>query len=287
MVVFPNIKINIGLNITGKRPDGYHNIESVFYPIAWKESLEVIERQNELPTSGQMSSTVEAGKVRFTSFGLEIPGDAAQNLCIKVFNRLEEWFHLPPVDMYLVKSLPIGAGLGGGSADAAFALRALKDYFDLRISDAEAMDVLADIGSDCPFFWKNTPMFVHGRGERMQSIQLNLSAYYIMLINPGVHISTAEAYAGVVPKAPNADLRLLTELDVADWKDLVVNDFESSLFPRYPQLKQIKDDLYAAGACYASMTGSGSTVYGIFKEEPIDLPAYAGCSQWKGRMAIP
>ncbi|NQV53231.1 MAG: 4-(cytidine 5'-diphospho)-2-C-methyl-D-erythritol kinase [Flavobacteriales bacterium] len=286
MVVFPNIKINIGLYVTGKRPDGYHNIESVFYPVQWKESLELTDRDEAAWIHSDIVSKAESGKVRFMSYGMDIPGSADQNLCIKVYQRLEEWFNLPPVDIHLLKTIPIGAGLGGGSADAAYTLKALKEFFSLTLSDKEAMDILAEIGSDCPFFWKNAPMYVFGRGERMHSIDLDLSDYFALIVNPGIHISTKEAYAGVQPGPPPIDLTLLSTLDVADWKGVIQNDFEKSVFPNYPILGDIKAEMYSLGAAYASMTGSGSSVYGIFKEVP-SLPAeWAGYAHWSGPLTL-
>lgn len=267
MLVFPNVKINIGLFVTGKRPDGYHNIESVFYPLPWTESLEVITDTGKTADEYGALAFAEVGKVRFFGYQNPIPGNADSNLCIKVFQLLEEWFNLPKTEIHLQKSLPIGAGMGGGSADAAFTLRALKAFYNLTISDFEAKELLAKVGSDCPFFWDNKPAFVFGRGEKMQPIELDLSAYKFVLVNPNIHVSTKEAYAGISPKNPPIDLKMLEWLDVETWKDSVHNDFEDSLFPSYPEIKAIKDLMYSSGAIYASMTGSGSTVYGIFKEE--------------------
>lgn len=271
MLVYPNVKINLGLFITGKRSDGYHNIESVFYPIPWTESLEVIQDTGKSAEDYAALSFAEKGNVRFFSYNNPIPGTAESNLCIKVFELVEAWFNLPKTEIHLLKSLPIGAGLGGGSADAAFTLRALKDYYNLTISDFEAKELLAKVGSDCPFFWSNKPAFVFGRGEQMRALELDLSNYHFVLVNPNIHVSTKEAYAGVSPKNPPIDLAMLEWLDVSDWKDLVKNDFEDSLFPSYPEIAAIKSKLYELGATYASMTGSGSTVYGMFSSA-IELP---------------
>ncbi|MDB9708931.1 4-(cytidine 5'-diphospho)-2-C-methyl-D-erythritol kinase [Salibacteraceae bacterium] len=283
--MFPNIKINLGLYITGKRPDGYHNIESIFYPVQWKETLEITDRQEGLEAFPQLQSLTEVGKVRFMSYGIPIPGNADSNLCIKVYQSLEEWFNLPSIDMHLLKTLPIGAGLGGGSADAAFTLKALKDYFQLRLSDVEAKDLLAKIGSDCPFFWENKPMFVYGRGEKMRPIDLDLSKYFVLIVNPNIHISTKEAYSGVKPSAPAIDLEMMPSIGVEGWKDVLVNDFEASVFPKYPIIKEIKERLYAKGALYASMTGSGSTLYGIFEESPSDLE-FSQYITWNGKLTF-
>jgi len=285
MVVFPNIKINLGLYITGKRPDGYHNIESICYPVQWKETLEITDRQEGLEAFPQLQSLTEVGKVRFMSYGIPIPGNADSNLCIKVYQSLEEWFNLPSIDMHLLKTLPIGAGLGGGSADTAFTLKALKDYFQLRLSDVEAKDLLAKIGSDCPFFWENKPMFVYGRGEKMRPIDLDLSKYFVLIVNPNIHISTKEAYSGVKPSAPAIDLEMMPSIGLEGWKDVLVNDFEASVFPKYPIIKEIKERLYAKGALYASMTGSGSTLYGIFEESPTDLE-FSQYITWNGKLTF-
>ncbi|MBT3647821.1 MAG: 4-(cytidine 5'-diphospho)-2-C-methyl-D-erythritol kinase [Flavobacteriales bacterium] len=282
MVVFPNIKINIGLFIAGKRPDGFHNIESVFYPVDWKESLEITDRNPHLNLEGVAHHMTEVGKVRFISYGDAIPGEPSDNLCIQVFQLLEEWFNLPSIDMHLLKQVPTGAGLGGGSADAAFMLRALKEYFELRISDVEAMELLAKVGSDCPFFWKNRPAFVYGRGEKMHPIELDLKGWKILLLNPGIHVSTKEAYSGVKPNDPPIDLQLLPSIDVEEWEQVVRNDFEESIFPGHPSIEELKKWMYSEGAAYASMTGSGSTVYGIFDTLP-ELPlVYQNLSGWSG-----
>ncbi|MEQ9186320.1 MAG: hypothetical protein RLP15_01195 [Cryomorphaceae bacterium] len=286
MVVFPNIKINIGLYITGKRPDGFHNIESVFYPVHWKESLEVTDRLESSWQHPEIVTRSEAGKVRFMSYGLDIPGNPSENLCIKVYQRLEAWFNLPAIDIHLLKTIPIGAGLGGGSADAAFTLKALKDYFSLTLSDKEAMDILSEIGSDCPFFWKNEPMFVFGRGEKMRSSDLDLSNYNIALVHPGIHVSTKEAYSGVIPAPPPMDLNMLSAVDISGWKGIVSNAFEKTVFPRHPEIATIKEEMYELGAMYASMTGSGSAVYGIFKEIPTYPSRWKAYTTWSGSLSI-
>lgn len=280
MVVFPNIKINIGLFVTGKRPDGYHNIESVFYPVPWYEALEVSKR---LDLEGELNGAAfSQGSVRLMTYGNPIPGASEQNLCIRVYELLNEWYNLPETDIHLLKTLPIGAGLGSGSADAAFTLRALKDFYGLAISDVEAIDLLAKVGSDCPFFWKNKPAFVYGRGERLQAISLDLSGYYIILVNPGIHVSTKQAYAGVNPQPPAFDLHLLPDVPIENWHEVVNNDFESSVFNLYPEISEIKNELLELGAIYASMSGSGSTVYGIFKSE-IKLPEkFDTRMSWRG-----
>lgn len=268
MVVFPNVKINLGLSITGKRADGFHNIESVMYPVNWCECLEVCSPNESALNYGIANSVAESGKVRLFMYGIDIPGNGADNLCIRVYHLLEAWFNLPAVDIHLLKTNAIGAGLGGGSADAAFCLRALQAFFNLNITDVEANELLAKIGSDCPFFWKNKPALVFGKGDQMRPIDLDLSEYWIALIYPNLAISTKEAYAKVIPSTPMIDLNLLTDLPIETWKEVLVNDFEKSLFPAYPVLNEIKTKLYQQGAIYASMSGSGSTMYGLFRERP-------------------
>jgi 4-diphosphocytidyl-2-C-methyl-D-erythritol kinase len=284
MVVFPNIKINIGLSITSKRADGYHNIESVMIPIPWCESLEVLEHSGEAALEGVNAQQTEVGKVTFYSYGLPIPGKAEKNLCIRVFELLESWFNLPATDIHLLKALPIGAGLGAGSADAAFCLRALKDFYNLKISDFEAKELLSKIGSDCPFFWDNKPVFAFGKGDELRPIDLDLSNYWICLIHPNLAISTQEAYAGVNPKQPIIDLNLIAALPIETWKEVVKNDFEDSLFPKYPLLEEIKNKLYGMDAVYASMSGSGSTMYGIFDHEPRLPEEWLNYSTWIGKI---
>jgi 4-diphosphocytidyl-2-C-methyl-D-erythritol kinase len=224
--------------------------------------------------------------VRLFMYGIDISGNGADNLCIRIFHLLEEWFNLPSVDIHLLKTNPIGAGLGGGSADAAFCLKALQAFFHLNITDVEAHELLAKIGSDCPFFWKNKPALVFGKGDQMRPIDLDLSEYWILLIYPNLAISTKEAYAKVIPSDPVIDLNLLTDLPIETWKEVLVNDFEKSLYPAYPVLDEIKNELYNQGAIYASMSGSGSTMYGIFKEKPKLPDCFSGYQKFVGKMTI-
>lgn len=255
MVVFPNAKINLGLQITGKRADGYHDILSCFYPVPWCDILEIIESK----------------KFQFESSGIAIPGKPEDNLCIKAYQMLKHDFQLPPVQMHLHKQIPIGAGLGGGSADASFALKCLSDLFHLFLDDVVLEDYALQLGSDCPFFIKNQPILAAGRGEKFEPVSIKLSGKHVVLVTPPIHVSTAEAYAGITPKPAETGLKeTLENQPVHLWKDVVVNDFEASIFQKYPQISNVKAQLYEAGAQYASMTGSGATVYGIF-ESSIDL----------------
>lgn len=250
MVSFPNAKINLGLHITEKRPDGFHNIESCFYPVQWCDALEI------LPSK----------KIVFNSSGIEIPGEAQNNLCVKVYEVLKKEFNLPPIEIHLLKNIPIGAGLGGGSADAAFAIKLLNHLFDLKLSISQMENYLRPLGSDCAFFVNNKPVLAHQKGDQFSEISLSIKEYFIAIVYPQVHISTKEAYSGVVPHLPKISIKEIISSGIKEWKDLLKNDFENSLFPKYPILKEIKESLYSKGALYSSMTGSGSAVYGIFKE---------------------
>jgi len=266
MLVFPNAKINIGLNIVEKRPDGFHNIESCFYPVGWSDALEI----------------TLADTLSFHSSGIEIPGNDLDNLCIKAYKILAEDYKLPAVTIHLLKAIPIGAGLGGGSADAAFMIYALNEQFNLKISLKKQLDYARRLGSDCAFFIINKPVYCFQKGDHFEDIDLKLAGKWIVLINPGVHISTPEAYAGVIPAVPESDLRDLLKEPVLSWKNTIKNDFETTLFPKYPLLKTIKEDLYNLGATYAAMSGSGSTLYGIFENE-IDLTSrFKDFNIWQG-----
>lgn len=254
MIVFPNAKINLGLNIVKKREDGYHNIESVFYPIPLFDILEVIpSKDSDKP---------------FCLEVIDLPDDGKPNLVEKAYRALSARYEIPQIEVILKKCIPFAAGLGGGSADAAYMLKILSEMFIENISDEELHEIGKCIGADVPFFIKNKPVFAEGIGTEFSDIDLSLKGYYIVLIKPDIAISTAEAYSGVIPSAPNYDLRETLKLPINEWKGIVKNDFEDSLFPKYPRLKAIKDALYETGAEYASMSGSGSSIFGIFKEQP-------------------
>jgi 4-diphosphocytidyl-2-C-methyl-D-erythritol kinase len=275
MVVFPNAKINLGLRITEKRPDGFHNLESCFYPVGWADALEIRP----------------AGHFSFQTHGLPIPdGPAADqstsdNLCEKAYRLLAADYPLPPVEMHLLKAIPIGAGLGGGSADAAFTLTALNTLFTLKLSVEQLQHYARRLGSDCAFFIENKPKYCYGKGDQFEEIGLRLTGHWIVLVNPGLHISTVRAYAGVRPQRPETDLRQLLQQPIAEWRTTVRNDFEDSLFPAYPVLPALKEQLYALGACYASMSGSGSTVFGIFDNEPEVSNNFSDYTVWKGELS--
>lgn len=268
MVVFPNAKINIGLNITSKRPDGYHDIASCFYPIGWSDALEILP----------------ANELSFQASGLPIPGDNSSNLCLKAYHLLASEHPLPPVSLHLLKAVPIGAGLGGGSADAAFTIKTLNKQFGLGLTNRQQQEYARQLGSDCAFFIENKPMYCLGKGDQFEEIPLRLSGKWILLVNPGLHISTAEAYAGVVPRRPSTDLRTLLHQPIESWRDRVVNDFEAPLFSRHTILGEYKQQLYELGAEYASMSGSGSTLYGIFANEVPLSNKFENSMVWKGEL---
>lgn len=256
MILFPNAKINIGLNIVSKRPDGFHNLESIFYPLAIKDALEVIQDDN----------------LQFSSSGIAIPGASNDNLCLKAYHLLKQDFKtLPPVRIHLHKNIPIGAGLGGGSADASFFIRMMNQKFDLQMDNYKMEHYASKIGSDCAFFIQNKPAYALEKGDQLSPLDLDLNNYFFVLVMPQVQVSTAEAYGGVRVSQNDMPLTELIKLPIAEWKFHIKNDFEPSVFSKYPVIAQIKDSLYESGALYASMSGSGSSVYGIFNE-PTKLP---------------
>jgi len=252
MILFPNAKINLGLHVLSKRKDGYHDIETCMVPIPLFDALEIILDK----------------KTTFTSTGLEIPGNEKDNLILKALKLIRKDFNeMPPVNIHLHKNIPMGAGLGGGSADAAFALKLYNNLFDLFLEDWFLEDYAAVLGSDCPFFIENTPKIATGRGEILEEVKVDLKGKWILLVNPKLHIGTKEAYAGLTPKLPDHSIKdLLPNRDL--WKEHLVNDFETSIFKIYPQIDKLKKEMYERGAFYAAMSGSGSTVFGLFDEEP-------------------
>ena len=255
MILFPNAKINIGLNILSRREDGFHNLETIFYPLAIRDALEV----------------VEADQMKFTSSGLEIPGDAMDNLCLKAYYLLSKDYKLPPVHIHLHKNIPIGAGLGGGSADASFFIKLINQKFELRMDTLQMEAYASKLGSDCAFFIQNKPAIAVGKGDQLQTIDLDLSSYFIMLVMPQVQVSTSDAYRGVRPATMASSLADLIKLPIEAWRVAIKNDFEPSVFLQYPIIAEVKSKLYSAGALYACMSGSGSSVFGIFEKE-LKLP---------------
>jgi 4-diphosphocytidyl-2-C-methyl-D-erythritol kinase len=270
MLTFPNAKINIGLNITEKRSDGFHNIESVFYPVEWCDALEIIPNQN-LDTTNAI----------FQSSGLAIPGNESSNLCLKAWNLLQDRINVPPM-IHLHKVIPMGAGLGGGSADGAFTLKMLNEVYELKLSNDELKDFARKLGSDCAFFIENRPVFCFNKGDEFEDFMLDLKGKFVVLVNPDIHISTAEAYSGVSPKKPEIALKTALSQPISEWKKIVKNDFEENLLLKYPTIAAVKATLYQAGAVYASMTGSGSTVYGIFEQESDLKNSFTSFALWQG-----
>ncbi len=269
MIAFPNCKINLGLYVTEKRADGFHHIESIFLPVALTDVLEVIVSQNE--------------SVEFSISGIEIKGNKEDNICIKAYQLLRQDFQLTGIKMALLKNIPTGAGLGGGSSDGAFMLKLLSDIFHLQLNQEQLKNYAAKLGSDCPFFIENIPAFVSGRGEVMEEIKLDISKKTIVIVQPKIHISTPKAYQLVTPKKAAYDLRDIQSLAIHEWKNYIGNDFENPIGSLHPEILEIKNKLYAAGAVYASMSGSGSAVYGIFENEIEPIKAlFADCFYWQG-----
>ncbi len=259
MLLFPNAKINLGLNILSRRPDKYHDISTVFYPVGWSDALEVI-------------SAKDARKeCRLHLSGLPVDGDVQDNLVVKAYRMLAQDYPLPSVEVYLHKAIPFGAGLGGGSADASCMLRLLRDMFSLPLSDDGLAVYAARLGADCPFFIYNRPMLAEGIGERLSPIDISLRGYFLVLVKPEISVSTADAYSLVTPAVPSLSLPDVLSRPVVEWKELLVNDFEKSVFKHYPVLSHLKQQLYDKGAVYVSMSGSGSTMYGLFEILPKEL----------------
>ncbi|MBQ5784019.1 MAG: 4-(cytidine 5'-diphospho)-2-C-methyl-D-erythritol kinase [Bacteroidales bacterium] len=259
MILYPNAKINIGLNVIEKRVDGFHNLETLFYPVEAYDILEI----------------VESDSLKMFQYGIDYPGEVMDNLCVRAYNLLKSEYNIPPVEIHLYKRIPVGAGLGGGSSDAAFTLKGLNDLFNLSIPDKKLWEYASMLGSDCPFFIYNKPMLGTGRGEILSEVEItDLSDYRIELVYPPYFVSTADAYRGIVPrnvrelngeKFKGQSLVEMLKEPVESWKDNVTNDFEITVFNKIPQLAKYKEDLYKRGAVYASMSGSGSAMFGVFK----------------------
>lgn len=262
MLVFPNCKINLGLQVLKKRPDGYHTIETVLYPVNWCDALEVIENK---PSSNLFT---------FTCSGLKIEGKQENNLIFKAWKIITEQKKIPPIQVHLHKNIPMGAGLGGGSSDAAYFINALNEKFSLNFTTSERLTLASELGSDCAFFIENKPVLARGKGNEFSDNGVNLSDYYILVVYPNVHSNTKQAYEGLTPKEPVNYLEFIFKnYPLNEWKHVLINDFEISIFKKYPQIKLLKEELYAQGASYASLSGSGSAVFGVFGKEPkLDLP---------------
>lgn len=264
MICFPNAKINLGLHIVNKRSDGYHNIETIFYPIPLKDALEIV--------SGSDFS--------FKQVGIPIHGNLQDNLVIKALNALHQCYEIPPVEIYLKKAIPFGAGLGGGSSDASFMLKLLNSFAGLDLPEQILERIAGSIGADCPFFIQNRPVLASGTGNIFEKLSLSLKGYIIYVIKPDVIVPTKDAYASVTPAKPAISLKEIAITPVKEWKHIMVNDFETSVFRQYPIISRIKNKLYEAGAIYSSMSGSGSSVFGLF-EQDTELN-FKDCFVWKG-----
>ncbi len=261
MVSFPNCKINLGLHITGKRTDGFHNLETVFYPIDIKDAIEII------PTTSDKD-------ILFTSSGKIVTVKEEDNLCVKAYKILKKDYpQIDNVKMHLHKNIPMGAGLGGGSANASAVLVLLNDLFALNITTEKLIEYALQLGSDCPFFILNKPSFASSRGEVLQPAQIDISAYKIMIVNPGIHVNTGNAFAALNPSdfSTAGQLENIVTRNIHSWKEGLKNDFEKSVFKQYPQIEKIKNTMYANGAIYSAMSGTGSTVFGIFENEKSDV----------------
>jgi 4-diphosphocytidyl-2-C-methyl-D-erythritol kinase len=262
MISFPNGKINIGLTVLDKREDGFHNIESIFYPVNWLDALEIIS----------------SSKFNFQTSGIEINGPGENNLCVKAYRFLQQEFDLPPINIYLLKNIPLGAGLGGGSSDAAFLLKMMNEFFELKLPHEKLLQLSGSIGSDCAFFVDNKPSLVSGKGEVQQPVDLSLAGYFVVLVYPGIQVDTSTAYRKLDLQRSekiqhetfpsSIALAEIIKQPIASWKEQVLNEFEPIIFTDFPKLAVLKDQLYQSGALYASLSGSGSTIYGIYKEKP-------------------
>ena len=267
MLYYSNAKINLGLNIIEKRLDGFHNLETVFYPINIQDALEFIPSQ----------------ETKMSSSGINIDCSTNENLVIKAYRLLQKDFDLPTLSFHIHKTIPFGAGLGGGSANAAYTIAELNKFYKLKLPESKLLEYSNVLGSDCSFFIKNKALFASNKGQEFVNINLDLSQYYILLIHPGFSISTAEAFRNIKPHIPENLIIDIIKKPISSWKDYLINDFEVSLFPKYPILETIKNKLYSDGALYASMSGSGSSIFGIFKEKPSNLN-YLEYWNWIGKL---
>ena len=266
MITYPHAKINIGLQVTERRPDGYHNLDTVFYPIPIHDALEVIVAEG------------ADYDCRLHISGIAIEGDTDNNLVVRAYRLLAADYTLPSVDIYLHKHIPTGAGLGGGSADASFMLRLLNEMFELGITTDKLEGYATKLGADCPFFITSNPVYATGIGNEFHPIELDLSGWHLAVVKPDVFVSTKEAYSMVKPEKPEVTLDKKITRPIAEWKETISNDFEKGIFALHPELADIKEKLYTLGAKYAAMSGSGSALFGLF-ESPVESPEqhFAGC----------
>jgi 4-diphosphocytidyl-2-C-methyl-D-erythritol kinase len=273
MLSFPNCKINIGLHVTEKRSDGFHNIETILFPVEWQDILEIVPDEK------------TSGEVDFKCTGVRVFGTREKNLCIKAYNLLAQHYTLPVVKMYLHKVIPVGAGLGGGSADAAHTIILLNKIFKLNISEKDQENFATQLGSDCSFFVRNKQVIATGKGEIFEPIKIKSKNIFCVIVKPRIHVSTSEAYSWIKPKKRKTSLSDLIQLPLSEWQNNIENDFEKVVAEKYPVIKNIKTRLYKLGAVYASMSGSGSAVYGLFNEEKHLDTYFRSSTVWSGMLS--
>lgn len=311
MICFPNAKINLGLHIVSRRPDGYHNLETIFYPIGMRDALEIIpagdplDKPTEIPelssarevhaplpecTAGIELTTQEGGSsvtYRFFQTGMPVDEAPENNMVIRALRLISAEKRIPATDIHLFKKIPTGAGLGGGSSDAAFMLRLLNDAYSLGYSNEDLMHLAAQLGADCPFFIRNIPSYATGTGNILEPVSVTLERYFIVLVKPEIPVSTKEAYAMITPQQPALSLKEIVKKPIHEWKTRMKNDFETPVFKKYPEICNIKQQMYDLGAVYAAMSGSGSAVYGLFEDEPAWQSAFDGYFVWTNSNSTP
>jgi len=270
MIGFPNCKINLGLSVIEKRTDGFHNIETVFYPLKLCDVLEIIISHN--------------NKFEFQISGIPINGNTESNLCFKTYELLKKKYNLPDVHIHLHKNIPVNAGLGGGSSDAVFTMKLLNELFLLQLFEHEKINYSKKIGSDCSFFVNNSPVFAYEKGDKFELIDINLKEYYVVLVKPNVSVETSFAYSKIIARKPENSVKEIIKLPISEWKQFLKNDFEDVIFKEFPEIEKVKNQLYDFGALYSSMSGSGSAVFGIFKDK-INIEKYFDdCFFWQGKL---
>ncbi len=272
MLSFPNCKINLGLHVTEKRADGFHSIETILIPADWQDILEIVPEEKE-------SSDID---IKCT--GIRLFGTKEKNLCLRAYKLLAQHYNLPLVKMHLHKIIPVGAGLGGGSSDAAHTIMILNKIFKLNISEKDQENFASQLGSDCSFFIRNKPVLATGKGEIFEPVKIKLKNIFCVIVKPRIHISTSEAYSWIKPAKRSTSLKDLIQQPISDWKNSIENDFEKVVFVKYPTIKNIKTRLYKLGAVYASMSGSGSAVYALFNEEKHLNTYFRSSTVWSGTM---
>lgn len=257
MISYPHAKINLGLNVVSKRNDGYHNLETIFYPVQWCDILEILP-------GPQHSKGIEVHMS-----GLPVAGKHSDNLCVKAYELLKQNYNVRSVKLYLHKQIPMGAGLGGGSSDAAFFVKKMNELFALGITNGEMRSIVQKLGADCAFFVDGTPVYAEERGDKFSSVDISLNGKYVAIIYPGIHVATSTAFANISPSVPEHNCKdSVAKHPVHEWKNFLTNDFEKTVFAVHPEIAEAKKQLYGAGALYASMSGSGSAVFGIFDQLP-------------------